>query len=376
MRYIHQLPNWPTLTWSDAQLAQPLAAVRHRQGRLIGHMEALGFPLREEAVLHALTEDVLKSSEIEGEVLDREQVRSSIARRLGMDIGGLVEADRNVEGVVEMMLDATQNYTQTLTAERLYGWHAALFPTGRSGMSRITVGAWRGVEGGPMQVVSGPIGRERVHYEAPASERMDEEMARFLDWFETATPDPVVKAAVAHLWFVTIHPFDDGNGRIARAIADLALARAEGTAQRFYSMSAQIRTERKAYYDMLETTQKGGLDITPWLLWFIGCLDRAFDGAETILANVMRKARFWDSMAGQSLNDRQRKVVNRLLDGFEGKLTNAKWAAITKASSDTALRDINDLVARGILERDAAGGRSTSYSLVPEAPLPFHGVRS
>jgi Fic family protein len=376
MRYIHQLPNWPTLTWSDAQLAQPLAAVRHRQGRLIGHMEALGFPLREEAVLHALTEDVLKSSEIEGEVLDREQVRSSIARRLGMDIGGLVEADRNVEGVVEMMLDATQNYTQTLTAERLYGWHAALFPTGRSGMSRITVGAWRGVEGGPMQVVSGPIGRERVHYEAPASERMDEEMARFLDWFETATPDPVVKAAVAHLWFVTIHPFDDGNGRIARAIADLALARAEGTAQRFYSMSAQIRTERKAYYDMLETTQKGGLDITPWLLWFIGCLDRAFDGAETILANVMRKARFWDSKAGQSLNDRQRKVVNRLLDGFEGKLTNAKWAAITKASSDTALRDINDLVARGILERDAAGGRSTSYSLVPEAPLPFHGVRS
>ncbi|WP_156681014.1 Fic family protein [Sphingomonas profundi] len=376
MTYIHELQDWPELTWSDAALAQLLAAVRHRQGRLIGHMEALGFPLRAEAVLHALTEDVLKSSEIEGEVLDREQVRSSIARRLGMDIGGLVESDRNVEGVVEMMLDATQNYTQPLTAERLFGWHAALFPTGRSGMSRITVGAWRGVEGGPMQVVSGPIGRERVHYEAPASERMDEEMARFLDWFETATPDPVVKAAVAHLWFVTIHPFDDGNGRIARAIADLALARAEGTAQRFYSMSAQIRTERKAYYDTLESTQKGGLDITPWLLWFIGCLDRAFDGAETILANVMRKARFWDSMAGQSLNDRQRKVVNRLLEGFEGKLTNAKWAAITKASSDTALRDINDLVARGILERDAAGGRSTSYSLVPEAPLPFHGVRS
>lgn len=332
--------------------------------------------MREEAVLHALTEDVLKSSEIEGEVLDREQVRSSIARRLGMDIGGLIEADRNVEGVVEMMLDATQNYTQPLTAERLYGWHAALFPTGRSGMSRITVGAWRGVEGGPMQVVSGPIGREHVHYEAPASERMDEEMARFLDWFETAMPDPVVKAGVAHLWFVTIHPFDDGNGRIARAIADLALARAAGTAQRFYSMSAQIRIERKTYYDMLEMTQKGGLDITPWLLWFIGCLDRAFDGAETILANVMRKARFWDSMARQSLNDRQRKVVNRLLDGFEGKLTNAKWAAITKASSDTALRDINDLVARGILERDAAGGRSTSYSLVKEAPSPFHGVRS
>lgn len=368
MPYIHELPDWPNLRWSDEQLAQPLAAVRHRQGRLIGHMEALGFPLREEAVLQALTEDVIKSSEIEGEVLDREQVRSSIARRLGMDIGGLVEADRNVEGVVEMMLDATQNYAQPLTAERLFGWHAALFPTGRSGMSRITVGAWRTAEAGPMQVVSGPIGRERVHYEAPASARLDADMSRFLDWFETAAPDPVLKAGIAHLWFVTVHPFDDGNGRIARALADLALARAEGSAQRFYSMSAQIRTERKAYYDMLESTQKGDLDITPWLLWFIGCLDRAFDGAEVILASVIRKARFWESVAGQPMNDRQRKVVNRLLDGFEGKLTNAKWAAITKASSDTALRDINDLLRRGILEKEPAGGRSTSYSLVlPES---------
>ena len=364
MIYIHELPDWPNLRWSDEQLAQPLAAVRHRQGRLIGHMEALGFPLREEAVLQALTEDVLKSSEIEGEVLDREQVRSSIARRLGMDIGGLVEADRNVEGVVEMMLDATQNYAQPLTAERLFDWHAALFPTGRSGMNRITVGAWRTAEAGPMQVVSGPIGRERVHYEAPASERLDADMSRFLDWFETTAPDPVLKAGIAHLWFVTIHPFDDGNGRIARAIADLALARAEGSAQRFYSMSAQIRTERKAYYDMLERSQKGDLDITPWLSWFIACLDRAFDGAETILASVMRKARFWESVAGQPLNERQRKVVNRLLDGFEGKLTNAKWAALTKASSDTALRDISDLMQRGILVKDPAGGRSTSYSLV------------
>lgn len=363
MTYIHELADWPNLRWSNEQLAQPLADVRHRQGRLIGHMEALGFPLREEAVLQALTEDVIKSSEIEGEVLDREQVRSSIARRLGMDMGGLVEADRHVEGVVEMMLDATQNYAQALTAERLFDWHAALFPTGRSGMSRITVGAWRIAESGPMQVVSGPIGRERVHYEAPASERLDEEMSRFLEWFETAAPDPVLKAGIAHLWFVTIHPFDDGNGRIARAIADLALARAEGTAQRFYSMSAQIRTERKAYYDMLERAQKGDLDITPWLSWFIGCLARAFDGAETILASVMRKARFWESVAGQPLNDRQRKVINRLLDGFEGKLTNAKWAAITRASSDTALRDINDLVRRGILVKEPGGGRSTSYSL-------------
>ncbi|MDA0742673.1 MAG: Fic family protein [Proteobacteria bacterium] len=363
MTYIHELADWPNLIWDHSALAQPLAAVRHRQGRLIGRMEALGFALREEAVLRTLTEDVLKSSEIEGEVLDREQVRSSIARRLGMDVVGLVPADRDVEGVVEMMLDATQNYAQPLTADRLFGWHAALFPTGRSGMSRINVGAWRTPEGDPMQVVSGPIGRERVHYEAPAADCLDAEMTAFLHWFETATPDPVLKAGVAHLWFVTNHPFDDGNGRIARAIADLALARAEGTSQRFYSMSAQIRAERKTYYEMLEATQKGDLDVTAWLLWFIACLDRAFDGAETILASVMRKARFWETLADQPLNERQRKVLNRLLDGFEGKLTNAKWAALAKTSSDTALRDISDLMQRGILERDAGGGRSTSYSL-------------
>lgn len=363
MTYIHERADWPNLTWDDSAIAQPLAAVRHRQGRLIGRMEALGFALREEAVLRTLTEDVLKSSEIEGEVLDREQVRSSIARRLGMDVVGLVPADRDVEGVVEMMLDATQNYAQPLTADRLFGWHAALFPTGRSGMSRITVGAWRTPEGDPMQVVSGPIGRERIHYEAPAADRLDAEMTAFLHWFESATPDPVLKAGVAHLWFVTNHPFDDGNGRIARAIADLALARAEGTSQRFYSMSAQIRAERKAYYEMLEATQKGDLNITAWLLWFIACLDRAFDGAETILASVMRKARFWEALADQPLNERQRKVLNRLLDGFEGKLTNAKWAALAKTSSDTALRDISDLVSRGVLMRDEGGGRSAGYLL-------------
>jgi Fic family protein len=363
MTYIHELPDWPNLTWDDSALTQPLAAVRHRQGRLIGRMEALGFPLREEAALRTLTEDVLKSSEIEGEVLDRDQVRSSIARRLGMDVVGLVPADRDVEGVVEMMLDATQNYTQPLTADRLFGWHAALFPTGRSGMTKIIVGAWRTPDGDAMQVVSGPVGRERIHYEAPTADRLDAEMTAFLHWFETASPDPVLKAAIAHLWFVTNHPFDDGNGRIARAIADLALTRAEGTPQRFYSMSAQIRAERKAYYEALEATQKGGLDVTAWLLWFIACLDRAFDGAEAILASVMRKARFWEALADQPLNERQRKVLNRLLNGFEGKLTNAKWAALAKTSSDTALRDISDLVQRGILEREAGGGRSTSYSL-------------
>jgi Fic family protein len=368
MTYIHERDDWPNYRWSDEQLAQRLAEVRHRQGRLIGRMEALGFPLREEAVLHALTEDVLKSSEIEGEHLDKDQVRSSIARRLGMDIAGLVPADRDVEGVVEMMLDATQNYEEPLTADRLHGWHAALFPTGRSGMSRITVAAWRDDANGPMQVVSGPIGRERVHYEAPAAARLADEMARFLEWFEQGpSVDPVLKAAVAHLWFVTIHPFDDGNGRIARALADLALARSEKTAQRFYSMSGQIRIERKTYYDLLETTQKGNLDITPWLTWFIDCLDRAFDGAEGILANVLRKARFWEALGGRPINDRQRKVINRLLDGFEGKLTASKWAILTKTSPDTALRDITDLLHRGILVKDPGGGRSTSYSLAPES---------
>lgn len=365
MAYIHERGDWPNLRWSDEILTKPLAEVRHKQGRLIGHMEAIGFRLRQEAVLQTLTEEVVKSSEIEGEALDKEQVRSSVARHLGMDIGGFVDADRDVEGVVEMMIDASRNYSQPLTAERLFGWHAAMFPAGRSGISKITVGAWRTAEGGPMQVVSGPIGRERIHYEAPEADRLDDEMTRFLDWFETAAPDPVLKAAIAHLWFVTIHPFDDGNGRIARAIADLALARAEGTAQRFYSMSAQIRTERKTYYDTLESSQKGGLDITPWLLWFIACLGRRFDGADTVLASVLYKARFWESIAGQALNERQRKVINRLLDGFEGKLTNAKWATIAKTSSDTALRDISDLVQRGILVKDDAGGRSTSYSLAP-----------
>ncbi|WP_292533471.1 Fic family protein, partial [Methylocystis sp.] len=346
------------------RLADRLASVRHRQGRLIGRMEGLGFHLRAEAVLQTLTEEVLKSSEIEGELLDKEQVRSSIARRLGMDIAGLVPADRNVEGVVEMMLDATQNYAALLTKERLFGWHAALFPTGRSGMRKITVGAWRTKESGPMQVVSGPIGREHVHFEAPHAGRVGEEMRAFLDWFEADVAiDPVIKAGVAHLWFVTIHPFEDGNGRIARAVADLALTRSEGTPQRFYSMSAQIRLERNAYYDILEATQKGDLDITPWLEWFLDCLNRAFDAAETILASVLRKARFWDARAGERLNDRQRIIINRLLNGFEGKLTSSKWAKLAKCSQDTALRDIDDLLQRGILVKDAAGGRSTSYSL-------------
>jgi Fic family protein len=364
MTYIHRLPGWPEFRWDQGGLAGPLAAVRHRQGRLVGRMEGLGFGLRSEAVLRTLTEDVLKSSEIEGEILDRGQVRSSIARRLGMDIAGLVPADRDVEGVVEMMLDATRNYRQALTGERLFAWHASLFPTGRSGMQRIAVGAWRDDRTGPMQVVSGPVGRERVHYEAPPAARVAADMDAFLAWYNgEESIDPVLKAGVAHLWFVTVHPFDDGNGRIARTIADMQLARSEQSPQRFYSMSAQIRQERSAYYGMLERTQRGDLDVTEWLAWFLACLSRAFDGAEGILAGVLTKARFWEKHAALPLNDRQRDMLNRLLDGFEGKLTSSKWAAVEKCSPDTALRDITGLLERGMLVKDAGGGRSTSYSL-------------
>jgi Fic family protein len=327
-------------------------------------MEALGFRLREEATLRTLTEDVLKSSEIEGERLDPAQVRSSIARRLGIDIGALTPADRDVEGVVEMMLDATRRYGEELTEERLFAWHAALFSTGRSGMTRIRVGAWRDDRAGPMQVTSGPLGREHVHYEAPPAPRLAAEMSRFLSWFNgESTMDPVLRAAVAHLWFVTIHPFDDGNGRIARAIADMALARSEHSSQRFYSMSAEIRQERGAYYDVLEQTQKGSLDITAWMEWFVGCISRAIDRAGDTLAAVIRKARFWEKHVGAPFNERQIKVLNRVFDGLEGKLTSSKWARLADCSQDTAYRDIMDLVARGVLTKDPAGGRSTSYSL-------------
>jgi Fic family protein len=345
-------------------LAAKLAAVRLRQGQLIGRMQGLGFRQQEEAVLSTLTEEVLKSSEIEGEKLNEDAVRSSLARRLGMDAGALPSADRNVEGVVEMMLDATQKFKEALTAERLFGWHASLFPTGRSNMKKIAVGAWRDAAAGPMQIISGDYGREQVHYEAPTADRLDAEMKAFLAWYNGEEQiDPVIKAALAHLWFVTIHPFEDGNGRIARAIADMSLARSENSPQRFYSMSAQIRIERKAYYDILESTQKDGLDVTPWLEWFLGCLDRAFGGTETILAAVLRKADFWKKHASAKINDRQRDILNRLLDGFEGKLTSSKWAMIEKCSQDSALRDITELVELGILQREEAGGRSTSYIL-------------
>jgi len=334
----------------------------------MGRMEAMGFPLRTEALLQTLTLDVIKSSEIEGEILDPKQVRSSIARRLGMDIGGLVASDRHVDGVVEMMLDATQNFEKPLTKERLLGWHACLFPAGRSGMRKIVVGSWRDNNRGPMQVVSGVSGRERIHFEAPDAARVDLEIKNFLKWFNGAADiDPVLKAGIAHLWFVTIHPFEDGNGRIARAITDMQLARADGSAQRFYSMSVQIRKERNAYYEMLEKIQKNThMDITAWLEWFLSCLDRALSLTETTLADVFRKAHFWELHRPESLNKRQRMIINKLLDGFEGVLTSSKWGKIAKCSQDTALRDILELVEKGILIKASAGGRSTRYLLKEE----------
>ena len=364
MSYIHENPDWPDLKWDEAKLSALLADVRHRQGRLLGKMEGLGFRFRAEANLTTLTADVIKSSAIEGKQLDAEQVRSSIARRLGLDVGATAPLSRDVDGVVEMMLDATQKYAEPLTAERLFGWHASLFPTGRSGMQRITVGAWRPLEAGPMQVVSGPIGRERVHFEAPSPDHLDHEMAAFLDWFRDGSRvDPVLKAGIAHFRFVTIHPFEDGNGRIGRAIADMALARADGTSERFYSMSAQIEAERKQYYDILERSQKGRADITCWLEWFLVCLGRAVDGAESNLASILRKAKIWEQINLEPVNERQRKVINRLLDGFEGKLSTSKYAKLAKCSGDTALRDIKILLDRGNLVQEEGGGRSTSYRI-------------
>lgn len=364
LRYIWERARWPAMRFDAGRLAVPLAAVRHAQGRLLGRMESLGFKLRDEAWLQTLTQDVLKTSEIEGEHLDTEQVRSSIARRLGMDIGALAPVDRHVEGIVEVLLDATRNCARPLTAKRLHAWHGALFPTGRSGMAKIRVARWRDDGQGPMQVISGPVGREQVHFRAPPAARLGEEISRFLTWFEDLDPelDGVIKAGLAHLWLVTIHPYDDGNGRIARAVGDMALARSEQTVRRFYSLSSRIQLERGDYYDILEQTQKGDLDVTEWLLWFLACLQRAIDMADETLSSVIRKARFWDRFAEARLNPRQVKVLNRLLDGFEGKLTTSKWAKLAKCSQDTAHRDILALIDLGALTA-AGAGRSTHYIL-------------
>ena len=369
--YIWQATDWPSWRYDLAALAQSLADVSRAQGLLMGRLADVGMALRDQASLSALTEDVIKTSEIEGEQLNVESVRSSIARRLGVDIGALAPVDRHVEGVVEMVLDATANCNAGVTRDRLFGWHAALFPTGYSGLVRINVGGWRDDTTGPMQVVSGPLGRQRMHFEAPPADRLQSETDRFINWANSASNEPpLIKAGLAHLWFVTLHPFDDGNGRIARAVGDLFLARADGSPQRFYSLSAQIQRERKAYYDILERTQKQSLDVTEWLAWFLETLHRAVDQAQHTLDAVLAKTRFWQRWAAPGsapLNERQVKLVNRLLDGFEGKLTSSKWASIAKCSPDTALRDITDLLARGVLRKSDAGGRSTSYELTHSA---------
>ncbi|WP_130391781.1 Fic family protein [Cupriavidus agavae] len=362
--YIWQAQDWPAWQYDLAALALPLAEVSRAQGELAGRLEDVGMLLRHQASLAALTDDVVKSSEIEGEQLNVASVRSSIARRLGVDIGALAPVDRHVEGVVDMVLDATAGFKKPVTQQRLCGWHAALFPTGYSGLSKIRVANWRDDATGAMQVVSGPIGRQHVHFEAPPADRLDREMRRFIEWVESpATEPPLIRAGLAHLWFVTIHPFDDGNGRMARAIGDLMLARADNSPQRFYSLSAQIQRERKAYYEILERTQKGSMDVTGWLNWFLVALHAAVGQAQLTLDAVLAKARFWRQWTLLPLNVRQVKVLNRQLDGFEGKLTSSKWAAIAKCSADTALRDINDLLARGVLRKTEGGGRSTSYEL-------------
>ena len=363
-RYIWQLPDWPHLRYDAAALALALAQVHRAQGQLMGRMAELGMTQREQATLQVLTQEVIKTSEIEGERLNLDAVRSSLARRLGLNIGALAPSDRHVDGVVDVVFNATRNFDQPLTQERLFGWHAALFPTGYSGGVRITVAGWRLDASGPMEVVSGAVGREKVQFTAPPAHTLAAQTEAFLRWFE-AVPvgDAIIKAGLAHLWLVTLHPFDDGNGRISRAVGDMALARAEASHQRFYSFSAQIQRERTDYYAQLEAAQKGPLDVTPWLSWFLACLLRAVQGADTTLAGVLDKAKFWQRWAGTPMNARQTLVLNRVLDGFEGKLTNAKWAALGKCSADTALRDINDLLARGVLRRLEGGGRSSGYEL-------------
>lgn len=359
--YIHQIKNWTQFQWNEGAFIGLLSEVRHLQGKLMGKAELLGFELKDEANLETLTQDVVQSSEIEGEILNPEQVRSSIATRLGLKDSGLQHSDRHIEGVVEMMLNATQNNDKTLNKERLFAWHAALFPTGRSGMYKIEVAQWRS---GDMQVVSGAMGKEKVHYEAPKAELLEKEMKQFISWFnKDSNLDPILKAAIAHLWFVTVHPFDDGNGRIARAITDMQLSKADGVNQRFYSMSAQIMNERKSYYKVLERTQKGDLDITEWIVWFLGCLKNAIRSSNTVIDKVVKKHQFWIQHAGLISNERQLKILNKLMFNFEGNLTTSKWAKMTGTSQDTALRDITDLVNKGILLKASSGGRSTHYVL-------------
>jgi len=362
--YIHEKENWTDFSWNEKLVSKTLAETRNLQGRLLGKMESLGFDQQDEAVLNTLTLEIVKSSEIEGEILDLEQVRSSVARRLGIEIAGAIESERHIDGIVEMMLDATQRYNSPLTKERLFGWHSALFPIGWSNMHKITVADWRKDTTGPMQVVSGAMGKEKIHFEAPNSERINLEMEKFNSWIESENEiDPVLKSAIAHLWFITIHPFEDGNGRITRAITELMLARSDNSVKRFYSMSSQIKIERKQYYEILEKTQKGTSEITNWILWFLECLKNSFASTSEVLSKILIKAEFWKTHSKTIMNERQQKMLNKLLDGFEGKLTTSKWAKLCKCSQDTALRDIHDLIKKNILQKDKSGGRSTNYEL-------------
>lgn len=361
--YIYERYGWPNFRINQEKISYLLAKARYLQGNLLGKMSALGFRFREEATLKILTQDIIKTSEIEGEKLDYENVRSSLAKRLGINIGGKEYNNRYIDGIVEVMLDATLHYNKELTKDRLFGWHHALFPLGRNGIDRIIVGNWRGKSSGAMQVISGPLGKEKIHYEAPISEKIEQEMQNFIQWFNLTNHDLVIKAAIAHFWFVTIHPFEDGNGRIARALADMMLAKSENNSQRFYSMSSQIQKERTDYYDILEKCQKSNLDITLWVEWFLNCLMRAITSSEEILDIVLAKAKFYEKNIAENFNSRQKIILNILLDGFEGKLTSSKWAKICKCSQDTALRDITDLLNREILSKDEGGGRSTSYSI-------------
>jgi Fic family protein len=360
--YIHEKDNWTNFTWNEKLVSKKLAETRNLQGRLLGKMESLGFDQQDEAVLNTLTLEIVKSSEIEGEILDLEQVRSSIARRLGIELAGAIESERHIDGIVEMMLDATQRYDSPITKERLFSWHSSLFPTGWSNMYKIIVADWRKDTTGPMQVVSGAIGKEKIHFEAPNSDRIDSEMENLNNWIETENEiDPVLKSAIVHLWFITIHPFEDGNGRITRAITEMLLARSDNSVKRFYSLSSQIRVERKQYYEILEKTQKGTSEITDWILWFLECLKNSFESTSELLSKILIKSEFWKINSKTIFNERQQKMLNKLLDGFDGKLTTSKWGKICKCSQDTALRDIQGLIKKGILEKEKSGGRSTNY---------------
>lgn len=362
--YIHEKDNWTDFTWNEKLVSKKLAETRNLQGRLLGKMESLGFDQQDEAVLNTLTLEIVKSSEIEGEILDLEQVRSSVARRLGIELAGAIESERHIDGIVEMMLDATQRYDSPITKERLFGWHSSLFPTGWSNMYKIIVADWRKDTTGPMQVVSGAMGKEKIHFEAPNSDRINSEIENLNNWIETENEiDPVLKSAIVHLWFITIHPFEDGNGRITRAITEMLLARSDNSVKRFYSMSSQIRVERKQYYEILEKTQKGTSEITDWILWFLECLKNSFESTSELLSKILIKAEFWKINSKTILNERQQKMLNKLLDGFDGKLTTSKWGKICKCSQDTALRDIQDLIKKEILQKEKSGGRSTNYEL-------------